>query len=72
MTEHCPSEKPPFLCNVSAHKMDTVGSVLSREKSINSSWFYSETPCVDVVKVQEMGPHVFPSFGTQPLHSHSQ
>ena len=68
MTERCPSEKPSFLYHVSAHKMDTVGSVLSREKSISYSCFYSEAPCADVGKVQEMGPHVLPSLGTQPLH----
>ena len=69
MAERCPLEKPSFLYYVSTHKMDTVGSVLSREKSISYSCFHSETPCVGVVKVQEMGPHVLTSFETQPLHN---
>ena len=46
--------------------MDNVGSILGREKII-VLLVYSETLCADVVKAQEVSPHVLPSFGTQPL-----
>ncbi len=70
MTERCPSEIHSFLVPyVSAHKMDTVGSVFSREKIISSWCCYSEIVCADAVEVQVMGTgtHVLPNSGTQPL-----